>query len=200
MPTPAAGAPQAASPPALHPEECAGRTSCPLACRIAVTAVFLSPSHLSEACSCSLSPAEWLATSAAVHARWPAALRGGDHRPCPECPTWSRTCRLHALHSSINLLSAHPYTSLGSSLQERRKQQDLHRRVEKVQRVVNASPEIALAGRLQRLLGAADVHVHEVEQSCIMTQWMLQEVADIGISGLRWSPAKVGAALGLLVP
>ena len=44
------------------------------------------------------------------------------------------------------------------------------------------------------------MHVHEVEQSCIMTQWMLQEVADIGISGLRWSPAKVGAALGLLVP
>ena len=102
------------------------------------------------------------------------------------------------LHSSIDLLSAHLYTNLASGLQERRKQQDLHRRVEKVQRVVNASPEIALAGRLQRLLGAADVHVHEVEQSCIMTQWMLQEVADIGISGLRWSPAKVGGALGLL--
>ena len=171
------------------------RTNCALACRTAVTAVYLFPlqrlacagPHLQNGGQ-SLLQAQCLG---------PAARSGGALWPSLKWSTWSRTC---SAFTAILTCYLHLYTTLAFGLQERRKQQDLHRRVEKVQRVVNASPEIALAGRLQRLLGAADVHVHEVEQSCIMTQWMLQEVADIGISGLRWSPAKVGGAVRLLEP
>ena len=65
------------------------------------------------------------------------------------------------------------------------------RRHEKVQRIVQACPEVAAASQLQQLCSAVQAHVGDVEQSCIMVQWMMQEVADLGISGISWNPAKV---------
>lgn len=60
-----------------------------------------------------------------------------------------------------------------------------------MQRIVQACPEVAAASQLQQLCSAVQVHVPDLEQSCIMVQWMMQEVADLGISGITWNPAKV---------
>ncbi|KAL3159544.1 hypothetical protein ABBQ38_009960 [Trebouxia sp. C0009 RCD-2024] len=64
------------------------------------------------------------------------------------------------------------------------------RRQEKVQRIVQACPEVATASQLQQLCSTVQAHVPDMEQSCIMVQWMLQEVADLGISPITWNPAK----------
>lgn len=60
-----------------------------------------------------------------------------------------------------------------------------------MQRIVQACPEVAAASQLQQLCSAVQAHVPDLEQSCIMVQWMMQEVADLGISGITWNPAKV---------
>ena len=76
-------------------------------------------------------------------------------------------------------------------VQAKQKQEKVARRREKVQRIVQACPEVAAASQLQHLCTAVQAHVPDVEQSCIMVQWMMQEVADLGISGITWNPAKV---------
>ena len=76
-------------------------------------------------------------------------------------------------------------------VQAKQKQEKVARRQEKVQRIVQACPEVAAASQLQQLCSAVQAHVPDVEQSCIMVQWMMQEVADLGISGITWNPAKV---------
>lgn len=58
-------------------------------------------------------------------------------------------------------------------------------------RIVKACQEVAAAAQLQQVCAGVQSHVPDVEQSCIMLQYMLQEVADLGISGVAWSPAKV---------
>ena len=60
-----------------------------------------------------------------------------------------------------------------------------------MQRIVQACPEVAAASQLQQLCSGVQVHVPDLEQNCIMVQWMMQEVADLGISGITWNPAKV---------
>ena len=67
----------------------------------------------------------------------------------------------------------------------------MNRRQEKVQRIVQACPEVAAASQLQQLCSGVQAHVPDLEQNCIMVQWMMQEVADLGISGITWNPAKV---------
>ena len=64
-----------------------------------------------------------------------------------------------------------------------------------MQRIVQACPEVATASQLQQLCSTVQAHVPDVEQSCIMVQWMLQEVADLGISPITWNPAKVSKLL-----
>ena len=75
--------------------------------------------------------------------------------------------------------------------QAKQRQEKIARRHEKVQRIVQACPEVAAASQLQQLCTAVQAHVPDVEQSCIMVQWMMQEVAHLGISGITWNPAKV---------
>lgn len=60
-----------------------------------------------------------------------------------------------------------------------------------MQRIVQACPEVAAASQLRQLCSDVQAHVPDVEQSSIMVQWMMQEVADLGISGVSWTPAKV---------
>lgn len=79
--------------------------------------------------------------------------------------------------------------------QAKQRQEKIDRRQEKVQRIVQACPEVAAASQLQQLCSAVQVHVPDLEQSCIMVQWMMQEVADLGISGITWNPAKVSAVI-----
>ncbi len=79
-------------------------------------------------------------------------------------------------------------------LQARQRHEKAARRHDKVQRIVQACPEVAAASQLQQVCSAVQDHVPDVEQSCIMVQWMLQEVADLGISGISWNPAKVRLA------
>lgn len=67
-----------------------------------------------------------------------------------------------------------------------------------MQRIVQACPEVAAASQLQQLCSAVQVHVPDLEQSCIMVQWMMQEVADLGISGITWNPAKVSTLISTI--
>ena len=87
--------------------------------------------------------------------------------------------------------------------QARQRHEKTARRHDKVQRIVQACPEVAAASQLRQLCSAVQAHVPDVEQSCIMVQWMMQEVADLGISGVSWTPAKVcdpkSRALALLM-
>lgn len=76
-------------------------------------------------------------------------------------------------------------------MQIRQQQEKVARRRDKVQRIVKACQEVQAAAQLQQVCTAVQDHVPDVEQSCIMVQWMLQEVADTGISAYSWSPAKV---------
>ncbi len=78
-----------------------------------------------------------------------------------------------------------------ADLQARQRHEKTARRHDKVQRIVQACPEVAAASQLQHLCTAVQAHVPDVEQSCIMVQWMMQEVADLGIAGISWNPAKV---------
>lgn len=75
-------------------------------------------------------------------------------------------------------------------MQVRQHQEKVARRQDKVQRIVKACQEVAAAAQLQQVCCGVQSQVPDVEQSCIMVQWMLQEVADLGISGATWSPAK----------
>lgn len=75
-------------------------------------------------------------------------------------------------------------------LQIRQQQDKIARRREKVQRIAKGCQEVAAAAQLQQVCAGVQSHVPDVEQSCIMVQYMLQEVADLGISGVAWSPAK----------
>ena len=79
--------------------------------------------------------------------------------------------------------------------QAKQRQEKINRRQEKVQRIVQACPEVAAASQLQQLCSAVQVHVPDLEQNCIMVQWMMQEVADLGISGVTWNPAKVSKVI-----
>lgn len=74
--------------------------------------------------------------------------------------------------------------------QVRQHQEKVARRQDKVQRIVKGCQEVAAAAQLQQVCAGVQGHVPDVEMSCVMVQWMLQEVADLGISGLPWSPAK----------
>lgn len=67
-----------------------------------------------------------------------------------------------------------------------------------MQRIVQACPEVAAASQLQQLCSAVQAHVPDLEQSCIMVQWMMQEVADLGISGISWNPAKVSTLISTI--
>ena len=90
-----------------------------------------------------------------------------------------------------------PYTAMAVgtetsfAVQIRQQQEKVARRRDKVQRIVKACQEVQAAAQLQQVCTAVQEHVPDVEQSCIMVQWMLQEVADTGISGISWNPAKV---------
>lgn len=68
-----------------------------------------------------------------------------------------------------------------------------------MQRIVQACPEVATASQLQQLCSTVQAHVPDLEQSCIMVQWMMQEVADLGISPITWNPAKVSILI-LTIP
>ena len=86
-------------------------------------------------------------------------------------------------------------------LQAGQRHQKVARRQEKVQHIVEACPEVAAASQLQLLCSAVRAHVPDVEQSCIIVQWMMQEVADLGTtSGGSWNPAKVLSLLLTSLP